>query len=267
MGLSTTPLRCIALCIAVLCYLPLAMQLPLDIRDSTKALDAMDTALVNGALLVVLGAAVSLLADDAFYFVDTLRISKPYLWSRRILILSVIVPYILMYHASISVDLPLFFCSYTSSAILQAYSLIDPLIEYEHVSWRRLMLVLHAYIQMLCMFGITYYYFFTIPDGIYFLITIVFMFSVIGLLILALYYTITECINRECNIAVSSFSLCVVMNILVKIVVPVSFGVQNLETYGAHALFSFLVINMPILVIATILPGRIARHDALIAHV
>ena len=126
-------MRPIILFCSVLCLLPYLLRRRTTIPTSSPVRRALHSELLQGGLLVVLGAAASLLADDALYFVERNRVTNGFLWSRRMLILSIVIPYVLMYTACLRNNFSLFFGSYHASQILHTYSIFVPLILTETV--------------------------------------------------------------------------------------------------------------------------------------
>ena len=260
--------RAANLVLVVLCYLPVITDSEISIAENDALYLSMNSETVRAAIFIVLGSAACLITDDALYWIEQLNIPQSFVVSRRFLILSVLVPLITMFIGMQNQDLTLYFSSFTASYALQAFSILEPLILLETTLWKRYALMIMGTIRSWGIFAGYYRYFFD-NNEIFALVSVIFYsLCTAGIFISCIVYIIHECRAKQApNISLNSFAFCTLLNIMSRIVIPIAFGVTAWPDYHGLAMAVFLLVNLPILIAATVLPGRLARHEALITQV
>lgn len=250
-----------------LCFVPFFCNASIDISSTARIYDVFDSSIVDFSLILILGSSIALIVDDLLYFLDMTYVSVGYQWSRRALILSIVLPYILMYEARYRDDLALYYCSFNASFLLQSYAIIDPLVAWERTSSLRYALFVISSLRLLTILGMNSYYFITVP-GVFYMICFGLYAVLAGILImLCLYYIYTQYHARDHELSVFFFSICVILNACVRLIVPLAFGSPFFHKFSHMEIFYIHIISIAIASIATIMPGRIARHNGILTKV
>lgn len=260
--------RAANLVLVVLCFLPVIMDSEISIAENDALYQSMKSESVRAAILIVLGSAACLITDDFLYSIEGIHIAQSFVVSRRFLILSVLIPLLMMLVAMQNQDLTLYFSSFTASYALQAYSILEPIILFETTQWKRCVLMIIGTLRTWGIFAGYYRYFFDNSEE-FALVSVIFYSLCTGVIfIVCIIYIANKCQAKQTsNISLTSFAFCTILNIMSRIVIPISFGVTAWPDYHGLAMAVFLFVNLPILIAATVLPGRLARHKALITQV